>query len=120
MGRNTKTAPGLRRSLKKGGCQVQQADSLSDGALLARRNYFDLLVYNLATDEAVEEFSALLGSSPELANIPIVLMTRNQESSALDTFNSPTPVYYLPTDGSSTERLLNLVGSVRYLSSRYA
>jgi CheY-like chemotaxis protein len=120
VGRSSKTAPSLRRSLKKGGCQVQQADSLSDGALLARRNYFDLLVYNVATDEAVEEFSSLLGANPELASIPIVVMTRNQEPSALDNISSSSPVYYLPTDGSSSERLLNLVESVHYLSSRYA
>ena len=108
----------LKQRLENRGCHVYQFDTDSEHLGRTIENYFDIILINLE-QPAGDDFEIFekLKVTPELINIPIILMSNEATRANRPKFD-PDPVYWLTRDCSEA-MLLQIIAQIHYLTYRY-
>jgi CheY-like chemotaxis protein len=108
----------LKQRLENRGCHVYQFDTDSEHLGRTIENYFDIILINLE-QPAGDDFEIFekLKVTPELINIPIILMSNEATRANRPKFD-PGPVYWLTRDCSEA-MLLQIIAQIHYLTYRY-
>ena len=110
----------IKQALETKECQVCWTEASSEGLGRASQKYFDLIV--LVIDQSAENDLAVyqkLKRYPELADIPImILTTRDTPGKSVNEFKKG-PVYFLTKDPWAGEMLWQMIEQVQYLTYRY-
>lgn len=122
---NSSSTLQLKQRLENNGCQVCRMDFNSGNLDIARRQYFDVIVFNLEQPddgrlETYQEFK----TDPELAHTPvIVLMPDRSVADAISGLKSGK-VYCLPCLDTGSDvcvevQVLQIIEYIHYMTCRY-
>lgn len=122
LGENNGEVSNLKQGLEDNGCQACWAEASAKALAAAAENYFDLIVWNMEEPKTIgsELSSRLKNHHPELASVPMVILTtREQINEVINKLEFPPPISYLAKDAYSETRLLQIIQEVHYLTDRY-
>jgi CheY-like chemotaxis protein len=120
VGDSTRHGLKLKRGLENKGCRAYWSDTSPDSLRKARQEYFELIVLdNERSDVDVFEVCQKLKTDPELADIPVVMLSPRKYAEDAVNKSSVGLVYFLANDISAEARLWQIIEQVHYMNYRY-
>ena len=106
-------------TLENNGCQVHWAKTGLDGLTMALQNTFDLIVLDIELPDITGfEVCKKLKANPELANVPVIMLTSlDQAENALDGLEAGA-IDYIPKDAFADVVLVETIKQMNVMNSK--
>ncbi len=100
----------LKLALENNGCRVEWADTGLDGLHIAQQQYFDLIVLDIELPDITGfDVCQKLKADPELADIPVVMLTTRDYAEDVANGLEVGAVDYIPKDAFAEIVLLETI-----------